>query len=244
MIRTVAILVMIIAFMKLNGQVGDSIQGSTSSDTINSYIINYLSHTDVGFLWGGQLSQDERLGFIGDDYERVKIHFNSIIQNYDNPYEYLVYGKSMVKNSICEFQGSIIIYEVGMEPGSDDSNLRLGFINGDFLFYENPSCLHGGIFQGEFLSNFYLDKTETLYYDDIDSEDYSFINNSFIGKWFHYDSDLEQNCNWGDKRIPESGGLDIGLEKFKPSFKYFESGWEDFTKEKEQNTEESIPWWK
>ncbi|MCK4920558.1 MAG: hypothetical protein KAS71_05895 [Bacteroidales bacterium] len=244
MIRTLAILGMLIAFLNLKGQVGNTTQDSISSDTANNYIINYLSYTDVGFLWSGQLSQDERLGFIGEDFERIQIHFNSIIHNYDNPYEYLVYGKSMVKNSVCEFQGSIIIYEVGFESGSTDSSIRLGFINGDFLFYENKSCLHSGIFQGEFRTNFYLDKTETLYYDDIDSEEYTFINNSFTGKWFHYDSDLEQVCNWGDKRIPESSGLDIGLEKFKPSFQYFKSGWEDYNKEKEQDTVESVPWWK
>ncbi|MCF8381360.1 MAG: hypothetical protein K9H49_17435 [Bacteroidales bacterium] len=236
-------IISLLAFVNLNGQVAEKEQASDSPENSNSYIISYLGYTDVGFLWKGEVSQNERLGFIGDEYERFQIHFNSIIQNFDNPFEYLVYGKSKVKNNICEFQGSIIISEVGFDQAEGDDFSR-GFLKGDYLFYEDPSCMHSGIFQGEFYTNFYLEDTETLYYDDIDSKEASFTNNSFIGKWYHYNSELEKVCNWGDQRIPESAALDIGLTEFKPSFKYYEAGWANYEKEKEQKDTETTPWWK
>lgn len=241
--RIVISLAALLVFVNLNAQIEDKNQDTVSVDTENSYILSYLGYSDISFLWKGELSQNERLGFIGNEFERIQIHFNSIIQNFDNPFEYLVYGKSMVKNNICEFQGSIIIYEVGFDAEGDDSS-GSGFLKGDYLFYEDPSCLHSGIFQGEFYTNFYIDKTETLYYDDLDENDNSYTNNSFIGKWYHYSSELEQVCNWGDRRIPESAALDIGLAKFKPSFKYYNSGWANYSKEEEQGDQESAPWWK
>lgn len=233
----------LLVFININAQPADKNQDTESIDTSNNYILSYLGYSDISFLWTGDISQDERLGFIGDDFERFHIHFNSIIQNFDNPFEYLVYGKSMVKSNICEFQGSLIIYEVGFDLENEDGS-GSGYIKGDYLFYEDPSCLHSGIFQGEFYTNFYIDKTETLYYDDLSANDNSFTNNSFEGKWYDYNSELEQFCNWGDKRIPGSSPLDIGLTKFKPSFKYYDSGWASYAEEKEKNSQNPAPWWK
>ena len=56
-----------------------------------------------------KVKRAEILGFIGDDYQRLFIHFISVIQNPTNPYEYLVYGKTMVKENICPFQGTITV---------------------------------------------------------------------------------------------------------------------------------------
>ncbi len=44
-----------------------------------------------------KIKRAEILGFIGDDYQRLYIHFVSMIQNPTNPYQYLVYGKTKVR---------------------------------------------------------------------------------------------------------------------------------------------------
>ena len=231
------------SFINLSGQ-GESVkQDSVLIDSLNQTIIDYLSNNDIGFLWEGEQSQNERIGYIGQEFERIQIHFNSVIQNFDNPLEYFVYGKSKVKNTICEFQGYLVIQELGFKEESTSSDFHQGFLDGEYMFYENQSCLHSGIFQGKFYTDFYIDETETLYYNDLDSENNLFANNSFVGTWFHYDSDLEQICNWGDYRIPESAGLDIGLEDFKPSFKYLDMGWKEYLQEKRSTEEVSNPWW-
>ena len=244
MIRTAIFIVMLMSFMRLNGQAEVSNSDSVSVDSLDQFIIDYLNNNDIGFLWGGEQSQNERIGYVGQEYERIQIHFNSIIQNFDNPSEYLVYGKSKVMNNICEFQGFLLITEVGFKTDSISNSPKHGFLDGEYIFYEDPSCFHSGIFQGKFYTDFYIDNTETLYYDDLGSDGNLFANNSFVGSWYHYDSDLTQVCNWGDYRIAESIGLDIGLEKFKPAFKYLEHGWKEYLREQNDTIEQSIPWWK
>src|ERR1017187_10290534 len=45
-------------------------------------------------------SHPEAIGFIGDSFQRFYIHYFSIDKNPNNPYEYLVTGKTKVNNSI------------------------------------------------------------------------------------------------------------------------------------------------
>lgn len=241
MYRVLFFFLLVVSSQGLRAQQSDTIL-KTPVDTLNDYIVNYLEYYDIGFLWEGSVSQDERLGFIGRDYERIQIHFNSIIQNYDNPFEYFVYGKSKVKDNICEFQGSLVILETSYVKDDNHPDIQTAYIAGDFAFFEDASCLHSGIFRGEFVSFIYIGEDGTLYYNDIDSEQGSFSNNLFTGDWFQYNSDLVQPCNWGDKRIPGAGDLDIGLDSFNPSFRFLENGWKDYLEEKE--SDEVDEWWK
>lgn len=71
-----------------------------------------------------KIKRAEILGFIGEDYQRFFIHFVSIIQNPTNHYEYLVYGKTKVKEAICSFQGKISVKKART------------YINGDFPKYK------------------------------------------------------------------------------------------------------------
>jgi hypothetical protein len=202
--------------------------------------IKDIESTDLSFLWAGELSQDNRLGFIGDNFERIRLQFLSVIVNYDNPFEYFVYGKTMVNNVICDFQGSLNITKTGLKNDTIHIDLNRGFISGDFVFFEDPACMHSGVFRGYFVSQIYQDKTGTFYYDDIDNEDDNFTNNEFIGDCFDYKSEGSYICNFGDFRIPESGNLDVGKTEFSPSAQFLKNGWENFSND--QNMENI--WWK
>ena len=36
-------------------------------------------------------------------------------------------------------------------------------------------------------------------------------------------------CNWGDYRIPDSEGLDIGAGEFSPNPAFFDKGWKTYS---------------
>jgi hypothetical protein len=73
---------------------------------IKNYDLSVLINPDSIFADLEQMiKRTEALGFIGENYQRLHIHFISIIQNPNNNYEYFVYGKTKVNKNICEFQG-------------------------------------------------------------------------------------------------------------------------------------------
>lgn len=55
------------------------------------------------------IKRAEILGFIGDDYQRFFIHLVSVIQNPTNPYQYLVYGKTKVKETILVLESLVLM---------------------------------------------------------------------------------------------------------------------------------------
>jgi hypothetical protein len=95
---------------------------------------------DMSFFWMGDRSQNERLGFIGDGYQRLDVRFLSVIQNYDNPFEYFVYGKSRVESVICEFQGSILITETGFTEDPESGSFKRAYMSGNYAFFEDQAC--------------------------------------------------------------------------------------------------------
>lgn len=164
-------------------------------------------------------------GFIGDNYQRIRIKLISVIKNSERPDEYFVYGKSMVKENICEFQGTITITNVFNFKATDAPGIRQGKAIGQYLFYENPSQRHVGKFQGVFSTNWYIDNDGNLRYDDLAEVADDFTNNEFIGTWTSYSGTITKVCNWGDGRIPMSGDLDDGAGEFHPADKYQSNGW-------------------
>jgi hypothetical protein len=192
-------------------------------------------------------------GFIGGTYQRMRIKFISVIRNKENPSQYFVYGKSMVKENVCEFQGLVTITNVFDFKNPEFPDYRTGKLLGDYIFYENLSQQHVGIFRGVFCSNWYFDKTGALHYDDLMSEADGFSNNGFVGTWTNYSGTLIKQCSWGDWRIPISGDLDIGVGEFIPDQKYVRNGWSnlrlaygvqtDKITEEAKKTEQA-EWWK
>jgi hypothetical protein len=198
-------------------------------------------------------------GFIGDNYQRIRIKFITVTKNQSSPNVYLIFGKSMVKNNICEFRGTITISNIKkyktISFGVDDKYKNKGIkgeyaILGNYKFSENESQAHSGIFKGVFQSNLYLDKSNRIHYDDIDNISDGYTNNQFIGQWISYKGNVIKRCNWGDFRIPNSGDLDIGAGEFSPSEKYLKFGWQtrhDLMVSQNYKTAKQIEeakWWK
>ncbi len=222
-------------------------EGSVLTDSqseISDSIISLLEYSDIGFIWTGEGYDNSRLGFISDDYQRIRVRFLSVIQNYDNPFEYFVYGKSKVKEQVCEFQGSVYITEAGVVDVDEDEypGFTRAFVSGNYVLYEDPGCIRSGIYSGNFLNRIYFDKNGDVYYDDLNLEEKDYENSLFRGSWFNYDTGEEMICNWGDYRIPGAEELDVGAGEFHPSFRYLENGWKEYLEE--QDNSEVQVWWK
>jgi hypothetical protein len=208
-----------------------------------------FTHTDNSVVYG----------FIGDNYQRIRIKFISVVKNQKTPADYTVYGKSMVKNNICEFHGTITITNIrkykSTSYGVDDEYKNKGIKGqfsafGNYIFSENQNQIHSGVFKGTFRSNFYLDKSANVHYDDIKLNADSYTNNQFVGQWISYKGNLVKRCNWGDFRVPNDGDLDIGAGEFSPNEKYLKFGWQTrhnlmvSQSDKGAKPTEEAHWWK
>ena len=198
-------------------------------------------------------------GIIGNEGQRIRIKLVSVIKNLDKQNQYFVYGKSQVKDNVCEFQGLIEIVQIkevkelyyGIdEIYRDSSIIEAGVVFANYKFLENKTQNHVGIFQGTLLTKWYLTKNGNLHYDDVAKVADSYTNNSFIGTWVEYNSEESKSCNWADYRVPLSpSGFDIGAGEFSPADEYLSKGWLSYRKgyfeneEKYRKMEESI-WWK
>ncbi len=225
----------------------DSIPSDSLYDSRYDFLLTQIEDTDIGFLWSGEISQSNRIGYIGEEFQRLRIRFLSVIKNFDNPYEYFFYGKTRVEENLCEFQGSLQITEAGFVKDARYPKLTRAYIAGDYVLFEDQACLHSGVFRGNFITGIYLDENGDIYYDDLERDENDFSNNEFFGEWESYYPYELKPANWGDFRIPNSTGLDVGIEEFKPSFKYLDNGWARYLKEMESGEEgerEEEKWWK
>jgi hypothetical protein len=199
--------------------------------------------------------KSEIAGFIGDNYQRFYIHFISIIQNPTNPYEYLVYGKTKVKQNICTFQGTIKVSEAKLyaESDSDFPDYQQGYAVCDVLLFEDGKQSGTGFFEGRLKTQFMIDKKSNLSYNALLTMSDAFSNNGFVGNWTSYKTKAVKKCHWGDYRIPESGDLDIGAGEFMINGKYVKNGWENYMRcygdenlpeVKKARQKEQEKWWK
>lgn len=198
-----------------------------------------------------QTKNDRVFGFIGDNFQRIRLKLISVIKNKENPSQYFVYGKSMVKENVCEFQGTLTITNAfNLKPNIPGT--KQGVAIGEYLFYENPLQKHTGKFKGVFRSDWYLDKEGNLKYDDLLLGADGFSNNEFVGIWTNYSGTITKTCNWGDERIPMSGDFDIGAAYFIPAKVYRANGWDSYyqayvdelTKDTQAKKSETKEWWK
>jgi hypothetical protein len=174
-------------------------------------------------------------GFIGDNFQRIRVKIISIKKDPSLPDTYNVYGKSMVKSNIDEFRGTIKITNIRKYKQTSygvDDELKGSGIKGEYLligsynFAEAATQEHAGVLKGTFRSTFYLGKNNTVYYDDIEKNADGYSNNQFVGQWVNHNNKLVKTCNWGDYRIPNSQGLDGGAGEFSPNDKYLSAGWQ------------------
>lgn len=197
----------------------------------------------------------EPKGFIGANYQRLQIHFITVIKNPLNPYVYIVDGKTRVKNCICSFHGTLIITESSLYVESDLRDIKQGTVKGKYEFNEGPNQKGKGVFTGKFESDFYIDQNNNLKYDASNFAADGFCNNQFEGIWTSPQTGEIKKCNWGDYRIPDSDWLDIGAGQFSIDEKYSKYGWRNYIKAYEYHRHKSIgvkialkkenkKWWK
>lgn len=195
----------------------------------------------------------EPLGFIGDQYERFYIHYLSIIKSTTNPYEYIVYGKTKVKDNICTFRGTIKIVKAGIYKKQFDYRYKQGFVECRVAFNEDSTQRSSGFFIGKLTSNFYLDEKSNIQYDDLLFGPDGYFNNQCEASWTSYQKKKMKRANWGDYRMAASKELDMGDGEFSVNKKYQSNGWynyvvawsndpeKDATKKAQQT--EASHWW-
>ena len=209
----------------------------------NNQIEKY-SKFDFSNLW--MKTENEFVyGIIGDDYQRILIKFIFVERTLNNPYEYLVYGKSSVKSSVCDFIGKITITKIqelknenfGVDDEYKNSGIKSqGLLTAKYELFENKEQNHSGQFQGILQTKWYLNKENFIKYNDINLNSDGYFNNAFVGTWKMYNSTIAKICNWADYRVPYTKcDFDIGAGELSVSEKYSKNGW--WIKPKKE-------WWK
>lgn len=196
---------------------------------------NFLKY-DFSELW---LQTDNNLvyGILGDEYQRILIKLLTIEKNINNPNEYFVYGKSSVKENVCEFVGKITILKIqeskrehfGVDDEFKNSDMKTqGLLMAKYEFFENKLQSHSGYFTGNLETKWFLDKEDKMQYDNINIHSDAYFNNAFVGSWKMYNSKIEKKCHWGDYRVPSVDcNFDIGVGEFNVAEKYHKKGWID-----------------
>jgi len=184
------------------------------------YTLSESSKADVM-----DITVPEPLGFIGEEFQRFYIHYTSISKSKTNPYEYLVVGKTKVKENICNFTGTITIVKSGIYKEQSDPRYRQGFVECRVDFYEDSSRPFTGFIKGKLTTKFYLDEKRVIQYNDLLFGADLFYNNQCEASWTSYASHKSKRANWGDYRIPASRELDIGDGEFIVAKSYVKNGW-------------------
>ena len=173
------------------------------------------------------------LGYIGADYHRLHINFDSIKKISRS--KYIVSGNYKITEEARPFNGEIQISEIrkytNFNYGVDDFMkgkinaqgiaLATYFIKGETEKFQAKGCM---------LTRWYIDNDEKLLYDDISEDEDLYANNLFCGECKVGKVQIKP-CAWGHYRIPNSGDLDIGAGEFSPNPKYLGNGWSDFNKD-------------
>jgi hypothetical protein len=174
------------------------------------------------------IPRPEPLGYIGEEYYRFYIHFISAQKDRKNPYQYIITGKTRIKDNIFTFRGIFKITDARIYKEGDVPGIRQGYVKGEYIFYEDRRQKGSGKLEGTFKSNFIIDRNNKLRYDALMLVADGFSNNQFVGTRKVYGSKEFQKCNWGDYRIPDSGNFDSGAGEFCPDEKYIKNGWESY----------------
>jgi hypothetical protein len=224
------ITIILLTFLTLGKTYAQDTTTTNFFDQIKNYNLSTVLTADSFLAEDREDSKDkitraEILGFIGDDYQRFFIHFVSVIPNPTNPYEYLVYGKTKVKETVCSFQGTITVRQSRIYKSGDIPNYKQGFANCDVILYEDKKEPSTGFIKGKLKIEFVIDNKGQFRYDALMFVADGFSNNQFVGKWTSYKISVSKKCNWGDYRIPECGDLDIGAGEFSVNEKYVKNGW-------------------
>jgi len=209
----------------------DYMEGIKDDDLSNLLISDSLTVIDSeGF--SENVKRPEILGFIGENYQRLQIHFISVIKNPEKPTEYFVFGKTKVKGNVCSFHGTMQAVHSGIQI-ADSSTSLFGFVEFEVKLYEDQKQAASGYFAGKLKTTFVLalgtrSEQKGISYNGTGFNADKFCNNQFVGTWTSYATKAIKKCHWGEFRIPECGDLDIGAGEFSVSEKYVKNGWENY----------------
>ena len=204
-------------------------------------------------LWTRLHDNDSVLGYIGENYQRMRIVILSATKQPSRPDTYDVVGRSMVKNVIRPFTGTLKIKQTASIELDDDYKhekvKEAGLVYGEYRFSENARQTNTGEFEGVFITNWIVDKNGQFKYDEVLIGADGYSNNQFAGTWTSYRTKVKRPASWGDSRIPVAGDLDIGAGEFFPDEKYVRNGWEGYRdayvgQNKRALAEERRRWWK
>ena len=212
---------------------------------------------DFGPLWIRLHDNDSVLGYIGDNYQRMRIAILTATKHPSQPETYNVTGKSMVKGVVRAFTGTMKITKTGSTPAPElDEDYKgeqlkeAGFVFGEYHFAEDAKQTNTGIFDGVFVTYWIVDRNGRLRYDEVLMGADGYLNNQFAGTWTSYRTKASKPASWGDSRIPVSGALDIGAGEFLPDEKYIRNGWQGYRdaygvkQDKRALAEERKQWWR
>lgn len=166
------------------------------------------------------------LGYIGNNYQRLKIKFTSVKWNPTNRNQFLVTGKSLVKNVKVPFTGIITIQRYAtVQVQGEDTYTEI--IKASYTFNEDKKQKYTGVFEGYLSTRFKIEGERVVNPIENSGADGA-SNNQFCGTWTSYATKQPKPCSWGDYRIPLCGPLDQGAGFFIPAPKFVKNGWENY----------------
>lgn len=175
--------------------------------------------------------RSEFIGYIGENYQKICIHFDKVEK--ESNITYRIIGYSTVKSNKCSFSGYIQIIDIrelneyiyGVDDFMKGQVKQQGICIARYNFEEDSTQENSGIFSGISLLRWYIDSNNKLNYDDIGDDSDNYSNNQFLGVWSSYSTNKRKKCAWGQYRIPDCGDLDIGASEFSVNPVYASNGW-------------------
>lgn len=237
-----------------------------SSMCINKYhtlhvveVTEYVKQFDFSPLFRGRYSKFN-LGYIGDNYRRIRVKFTKTYKDDKIPALYHIEGKSNVKNNICNFKGKLVIDSIliaskpylGLDNMYEDSSIaEQGMIVGHYELLEDSTQKFAGKFVGKLMCTWFRKTDGLIQYDIIESFSDRWCNSQFIGKWIPYNKSNEKVCVWGQGRLYDPlDKLDVGTGEFYPAKEYHSEGWESIIEayyinnpSEEAKKIENSKWW-
>lgn len=190
---------------------------------------------DFAPLWTRLDDNTSVLGYIGNEFQRLRIVILTAAKQPNQPDTYNVTGKSMVRNVIRPFSGTIKITKIASSKGAAleedyaaEHVQESGRVFGEYHFAEDAKQTNTGKFDGFFVTDWIVDKNGKFQYDEVMMGADGYHNNQFVGTWTSYRTKAARPANWGDSRIPLSGDLDMGAGEFAPYEKYVRNGWQGY----------------
>ena len=187
---------------------------------------DYCSQKDE-FMFIEKTSEFEPIGYRGRDFQRFYIHYDSV--RFMGNGVYKVEGRTRYRDTIRLFSGTITLDSMRLNKGKHlPSTGKFGKLCGHYQFDEDEFS-GGGVLTGKMRIGF-AKINGRFYYDAFKlglADGYS--NCQYEGVWTSKGLTRMEKCNWGDFRIPDSQGLDIGAGEFSPVDEHSGQGWQIYT---------------